>query len=337
MDLNTLDEPKGIPLSNTLLRGLLLVALTALSLISIGCGSEDNSAALGTSSYAAAGPVSARSETATSSSSPDFDELSIRPAMVRDPLGASVTYSSPATRSSIVAMGVDAYVFYRGSFARFTGLLTPPISSTGLFDSSGRYRINSNTRLTGSATDDGVTLTLGGESFSGVPSGPNVTYTDNPNPQWRESYLLPDGSFVSKFLGTSTVAADTNFFRELSIDIPSSGLVILNATASPFDLAAGQNATLNFDLVPIGSPRPPINQWIVSVVQPNNTTNQPFYTFPALAGSQGPGTTSPVANGLRVNVPWDGRNDTGQVVSGDFSWIVTPLCQGSVRQTRLSL
>lgn len=177
--------------------------------------------------------------------------------------------------------------------------------------------------MAGSVTDDAVTLTLGGESFSGVPSGPNVTYTDTPNPQWRESYLLPDGSFVSKFLGTSTVAGDTSFSRELSIDIPSSGLVILNATASPFDLAAGQNATLNFDLVPIGSPRPPINQWIVSVVQPNNTTNQPFYTFPALAGSQGPGTTSPVANGFRVNVPWDGKNAEGQVIQGDFSWLVT--------------
>ncbi|MBX3110306.1 MAG: hypothetical protein KF743_14085 [Fimbriimonadaceae bacterium] len=273
------------------------------------------------SNYAAAGPISARSENTTSSSPQDLSELGIRPARVDDLLQASVTYGSPTTRSSIVGLLYGAQVVYRGGFNPSTGQLTPPISPTLTFTNPGRVELNATTTMFGSVSDDGVTLTLGGESFSGVPSGPPSTSSGG-NPFWRESYLLPDGSFVNKQLTLSSFNGDASFYRQILLDLPSAGLAILNAAATPFDLSAGQNATLNFDLVPIGSPRPPINQWSVSVVQPNNTTNQPFYTFPVPAGAQGPGTASSITNGLRVNVPWDGRNSAGQTVQGDFSWVV---------------
>ena len=276
------------------------------------------------SSYGPAGPISARSENPDSSTS--VDSLAIRPAVVNDLLRPSITFNSQATKSSLVSMLENAFVFYRGEFNRTTREVSPPLPTSGQFNFNGSsYTISATSVLSANVLDDGIVMSLGGESFSGIPSGPNVTITTQPNPSYTESNFLADGSWVYKTLSYTPnfpQASETSFFRRIIIALPSLGIVILNASATPFNPAAGQNATLNFDLIPTGSPRPSVNQWSVSVVQPNNTTNQPFYTFPSVAGAQGPGTSSSIPNGLRINVPWNGKNDAGQTISGDFSWVV---------------
>ena len=174
-------------------------------------------------------------------------------------------------------------------------------------------------------------MTFGPSTLSGIPSGPGVsivTDTAGRTTYRPQPFIAPDGTNVATYVEVTPSiyngGPNSRFKRGITLTTPVTGVFIANATASAFDGSSGQTANLNFDIIPTGDPPlPTVNQWTVSIVQANNTTNQPFYSFSVGSDNRGPGTVSPISSGgLHVNLPWNGKNDQNQSVSGDFTWVM---------------
>lgn len=189
----------------------------------------------------------------------------------------------------------------------------------------GRVTIYSASYFPGSVSDDGVTLKLNGETFSGVPVSAPLPTTGGEIHR-IDTFIRDDGSSVTKEwrnspianfnLGAGDLGPFTQIQRYLTV-IPSQiGVSFRNVFAS------GLDTTLHFDLVTQGTPSPTLNTWTVAIVQATNTTNQPFHTFNPTTDSRGPGEVSPIASGVHVDLPWDGKNATGTQVAGDFTWVL---------------
>jgi hypothetical protein len=189
----------------------------------------------------------------------------------------------------------------------------------------GRVTIYAASYFQGTVGDDGVTLQLNGETFSGIPSGApvldnggGVTRTDtitredgsSVSKQWH-LYPIADGSGSGFAPGPYTAVQ-----RYLTVIPSQAGVGFRNVGAS------GVNTTLQFDLVTQGTPQPTLNTWTVAVVQSNNTTNQPFHVFSPTSDSRGPGIVSTLSNGVHVDLPWDRKNSSGNVIEGDFTWVL---------------
>lgn len=249
-------------------------------------------------------------------------------------LPVSLSYSAPSYSKSAFILSPGS-VHYRGfssvqpNEGDSPSQLTPPVPSSIDLYAGGSYTFSTDTYISAPADDDGVTMTFGPATFSGIPSGSDVTVSIDgagTKDYRRLPYSAPDGMIVTESFTDEPYGngrAFSRLRRFLGLTFPETGVYITNATASAFGGSSGPNATLDFDIIPLGQPLPTVNQWTVSIVQPNNTTNQPFYTFPIGSDSRGPGTASSIASGgLHVNLPWNGRDSQNQPVSGDFTWVM---------------
>lgn len=249
-------------------------------------------------------------------------------------LPVSLSYSAPSYSKSAFILSPGS-VHYRGfssvqpNEGDSPSQLTPPVPSSIDLYAGGSYTFSTDTYISAPADDDGVTMTFGPATFSGIPSGSDVTVSIDgagTKDYRRLPYSAPDGMIVTESFTDEPYGNGRSFSRLrrfLGLTFPETGVYITNATASAFGGSSGSNATLDFDIIPLGQPLPTVNQWTVSIVQPNNTTNQPLYTFPVGSDSRGPGTASSIASGgLHVNLPWNGRDSQNQPISGDFAWVM---------------
>lgn len=97
-----------------------------------------------------------------------------------------------------------------------------------------------------------------------------------------------------------------------------SSITIVSAQPNPesFSPAEGEKAVISYDVVTSGLTS---NMQLNTQVVVRDANNQVFHTFPMRSGP-------PVTN-LHETTPagpegWDGKNAQGEVISGDFSWVV---------------
>lgn len=304
-----------------------------------GCGSENASQLQGSPSYSSAGPLSSLQfpraqqelQTPVGLGLVEVPANLIIPRIATYPV--SLSYSAPSYSKSAFILSDFGSIYYRGfSSVHYTegdspSQLTPPVPSSIELNASGSYTFSTDTYIYAPADDDGVTMTFGPATFSGIPSGSDVTVSIDGagTKDYRKlPYSAPDGTVVTESFTDEPYGNGRLFSRLrrfLTLTFPQTGVYITNATASSFGGSSGP--TLDFDIVPLGQPLPTVNQWTVSIVQANNTTNQPFYSFPVSTDTRGPGTAAPISSGgLHVNLPWNGKNEQNQSVSGDFSWVM---------------
>lgn len=311
----------------TFLRRLLASYGLILALLVTGCGSDNSSASFpGSASYAGAGPASSlQSFDPRAASSEQALQVSTDRILPRG--GAypvSLTYSKPVFQTSGTLVSSGGTIYWGGVSQVDSSQLPPLPSSISIFD---RATFFVDTQIRGNTDDDGVSMTFGPSNLSGIPSGPGVSIVTNSIGQitYRpQPFVAPDGTSVATYVEVTPFAgANTRFRRGITLTTPVTGVFIANATASAFDGSSGQTANLDFDIILTGDPKPTVNQWTVSIVQANNTTNQPFYSFPVGSDSRGPGTATAGSSGIHVNLPWNGRDSQNNSISGDFSWVMT--------------
>ena len=162
--------------------------LFALALILSGCGSLDSTSQAQSPSYLAAGPINSKivfpdgenigSRLAAIPTTPLFMQTQPSPT-----ISASVTYSTVPMYSNITAGdGVATFYSNQPAYSHFLPLSTPPIPPLSLdgttltiwTESTFGRRSAADTNVY-NMTDDGITLSLGGESFSGLPGLPTIS------------------------------------------------------------------------------------------------------------------------------------------------------------------
>ena len=319
------------------------VTMTGVVVLNLtGCGNGLDSAGGFTNSsssqYAASGPASTIGRVEQREVQPlEVQDLNLPSSSAGPPLPkagqalalastttASFSYARPVEFSTIQINDASGLVYTANPWNN-GAQPTPPIPPISL--ASGVTFV-AKTTTGGNISDDGVTLSLAGITNSGTLNGTPFVNSDG-SIITQELTRLADGSLVMLSTSTRYPSASggnrTDLARGITVSPPTVGVTISNATSAAFDPASGQNATLNFDILPTGTPAPAINQWTVSVVQSTNTTNQPFYVFPAgsVGGdSRGPGTVTSLSRGVHVNLPWNGKNSQNQMISGDFTWVM---------------
>jgi hypothetical protein len=309
---------EGGKLASTLLMGVLAFA-------HIGCGGEgvasQQNLAASSSVYLPTNPLSpSKSESVVSSL--------ITSKIPTGPLFAQL--AEPTWTWSVVPYWADILQFSaldgrQYSASAYKAGVEQVRPAFPLPPDEGRVTIYAASYFQGTVGDDGVTLQLNGETFSGIPSGApvldnggGVTRTDtitredgsSVSKQWH-LYPIADGSGSGFAPGPYTAVQ-----RYLTVIPSQAGVGFRNVGAS------GVNTTLQFDLVTQGTPQPTLNTWTVKVVQSNNTTNQPFHVFSPTSDSRGPGIVSTLSNGVHVDLPWDRKNSSGNVIEGDFTWVL---------------
>lgn len=152
------------------------------------------------------------------------------------------------------------------------------------------------------------------------PRGPGVTNGDNPlnvSLDW-DGVVTGDYNFVVTANTTDFVAGGpvNDGVNSTQVAVVQSAQTInvetLAADPVAFDPTAHENSTLSFNVTTHGLVRPTI-KWQVVV---NDERGQPFVTFPADSRPNADTTES-------VVMPtWLGNNTTGNVIQGDFTWLV---------------
>lgn len=312
------------------------VVVAILTLLLVGCGADGASAPNGMNAYVEAGPVSlsqinssGQFRSGTDGSQPlmvsnvPLTELPIR--MAHLPVTASVSFGSTPRHAGVSIQSLPpaaAVLFQANAFGVNEPPALPPIPPLSMANG---LRMSVNSAIDGNVPDDGLVMQLADVTFSGIPSGSNVTVTNlsNGNTRYQVAGFMSNGSLVFleylrlKFPSVH-YPGGTEFSRTITINRPEVGVTIANATAT--GTVAGQNTTLSFDIIETGEPPPDIHQWTVSIKKNGNT----FHTFSAgeVGGdTRGPGQVTGSDHGVHVTLPWNGSNGN-TTITGDFSWVM---------------